>query len=377
MTTSPSPAARRLGLLLAAAIAVRLLAVLVSSRMTVDVLRYHKVAAHVLDVSWNPYEAPRLYPYPPLWVWFEAGAGWLERLGLPFPVVIKLPIVAADVGIVALLAAWSRRGAWIYALHPVSLLVTGFHGQFDALMVLFVLAAVRSLETGAPDRSALCLSGAIATKSVPVLLLPLFWLALPPGRPGRLRFTVLAVGPVALSLAPYALDNWDAVRRELLGYGGIADFGWIGVVRGAQFLSGGALAKARPENWGVLVPIAKAAFLAAYGLFVLASARRWIRPALPDAVNAVLLLFLVFYGSVSAQYLLWPVAFGAIAGGAAFAAYGIAATFALIGFYAFLAPGVFFDDEVARTSGVFWVAGAAAVLVAAAAWLATILRRSR
>lgn len=371
---SLSPRGRALAFVLVVAAGVRLGAVLVSARTTVDVLRYHKVAEHVLDVSWNPYQAPRLYPYPPLWVWFEAAAGWLERQGLPFAVVVKLPLVAADVGIVALLAAWSRRAAWLYALHPVSVLVTGFHGQFDALMVLFVLAAVRWHEQGALDRTALALAGAIATKSVPVLLLPFFWLAIPAGRP-RLRFAALALGPVVLLLLPYALHDLGALRRELLGYGGIADFGWIGVVRGWRHAATGVLLKSRPDVWGALVPAAKVCFLGAYVVLVAAQASRRLTMPLPVASCVVFLTFLVFYGAISAQYLLWPVAFGALLGGVWFVAYGVSATFALAGFYAFLAPGVFYADEVARGEGNVWVAGATAVLIASSGWLAALVRR--
>ena len=58
----------------AAAFIVRAAAAFVSDRVVADVLRYRKVAAHVLDVSWNPYLAPRLYPYPAAWVWVEAAA---------------------------------------------------------------------------------------------------------------------------------------------------------------------------------------------------------------------------------------------------------------------------------------------------------------
>ena len=372
---SVSPAGRRLVLVLLAAGVVRLVAVLVSARTTVDVLRYHKVAEHVLDVSWNPYQAPRLYPYPPLWVWFEAAAGWLERHGLSFPIVVKLPVVAADLGIVALLAGWSRRAAWMYALHPVSVLVTGFHGQFDALMLLFVLAALRWHEQGAEGRSALALAGAVATKSVPILLLPFFLLAIPETR-RRLRFAALAIGPVLLALVPYAVHDLGALRRELVGYGGIADFGWIGVVRGWRYVMTGELHKSRADLWGASVPVAKALFLAAYGLLLWAQARGRLRLTLPAATAAVFLSFLVFYGLISAQYLLWPVAVGAILGGAWFVGYGVTATFALAGFYAFLAPGVFFDDEVARGQGTVWVAGATAVLVASAGWLAGLVRRS-
>ena len=51
---------RRLGLVLAAALVVRLVPILAADRVVADVLRYEKAARHVLDVSWNPYLAPRL-----------------------------------------------------------------------------------------------------------------------------------------------------------------------------------------------------------------------------------------------------------------------------------------------------------------------------
>jgi hypothetical protein len=371
-----TPAARRrLLVLLAVAAALRLSVVAFSARTTVDVLRYHRVAEHVLDVSWNPYEAPRLYPYPPLWVWFEVGAGWLERHGANFAVAVKLPVLLAELGIVVLLAGWSQRGAWIYALHPVPLLVSGFHGQFDSLMLFFILAAIRTWEGGAADRSALLLSGAIATKTFPVLLLPFFWLSLPTlGR--RLRFAALATVPVLASLVPYLLDNAAAVRRELLAYGGVADFGWIGVYRGLLFLRDGRLLRSTPDTWGSVLPVAKLLFLVAFAVLLMLVWRR-LRLALHESCLAVLLLFLATYGAVSAQYLLWPVALGARRAGGFLAAYGVAATAGLLGFYAFLAPGVLFADQVARPTGTLWVAGAAAVLVVSAVWLVVTLARAR
>jgi hypothetical protein len=366
--------ARGAGLVVGVALLVRLAAVLVSARTTVDVLRYHKVADHVLNVSLNPYTAPRLYPYPPLWVWFEAGAGWLERHGASFPVVVKLPVVLADAGIVALLLGWSRRAAWLYALHPVSLLVTGFHGQFDALMLLFLLAAVRAFEARRDGASDGGLAGAIATKSLPVLLLPFFVLS--PGLGGmarRLRYAALAVLPVAAILLPYAIADFGALRRELLGYSGIADFGWIGAWRGLLYLRDGVVRRSEPQHWGVLIPVAKGLFFAAFAALVLFHRR--LASSLDRACLAVFLAFLVFYGAISAQYLLWPLPFGARRPGLGFVLYGIAATAALVGFYAFLAPGVFFDDGVARPTGALWAIGTTATLLASAYWLYETLTR--
>lgn len=376
---------RRLGPVLAVALTVRLLPILLADRMVADVLRYQKAARHVLDVSWNPYLAPRLYPYPPLWIWVEAGSEWLARAtGASFAVIVKLPVLMADLGIVWLLHrmgdARSRwPAAWLFALHPVSVLVTGFHGQFDAVMLFFVLLALRLHDAGRPDASALSLSGAIATKSVPVLLLPVF--ALASGSRRRGRFAALAILPVALLLVPYAIADPGALRRELLGYGGVADLGWIGAWRGLRWIVTGALARGDAARWEGPVVAAKVLFLAAYaaGLWAVAAGR--LRLAPPRASLAVFLAFLTFYGAISAQYLLWPVPLGALLPGPWFAIYSAAATAALLGFYAFLAPGVVAtagpEPLGPHVAGIVWACGAAVVLAASAAWLVALLRGGR
>jgi hypothetical protein len=379
---------RRLGLVLAAALAVRLVPILFANDVVADVLRYQKAARHVLDVSWNPYLAPRLYPYPPLWIWIEAGSEWLSRVtGASFAVLVKLPVLMADLGMVALLAhaRWAndsrsaRRASWLFALHPVSILVTGFHGQFDSVMLLFVLLSLHFHHSGRLDASALSLSAAIATKSFPVLLLPFFVLSLGVAR--AVRFALLAVVPVVLLLLPYAFADFDALRRELLGYAGVADFGWIGAWRGLRWLATGALARSEAAHWPASIVAARILFFAVYLALLWAAATRRLRLTGVPVALGVFLAFLTFYGAISAQYLVWPVPFGALLPGAAFGAYSAAATCALVGFYLFLAPGVLAPAGPAplgpHAAGVVWACGAAAVLAASAAWLVGLLRRGR
>ncbi|MBI3932996.1 MAG: hypothetical protein HY317_06245 [Acidobacteria bacterium] len=370
---------------LGAALALRLGLILVFDREAGDVLRYRRVAVAVLEGQWNPYALKHLYPYPPVWIWFEAGAEWLARAtGLGFPVLVKLPVLAADLGIVAVLLRWPRpagRAAWLYALHPVSLLVTGVHGQFDALMLLPALLAVRWHDEGRYDRSALGLAAAIAVKSIPVLLLP--FLA-PRGADGRARwrFLVLGTAPVALLLLPYAIADPTALLRELFGYGGVADFGWIGLVRGAAWWTTGRLARSDAAHWGALVPVAKALFLVVYAALAAAFWRGRLRWPSSVAALAVFLAFQVLYGSVSAQYLLWVVPFAVLAPDRSFAAHTVAATAALVGFYAFLQPEMLPGDTALmagsrEAAGRLWVLGVAGVLSAGAFWLLSLVRRGR
>lgn len=360
----------------AVALGVRLLAALLSARLVADVLRYSRVGAHVLDVSWNPYLSPRLYPYPPVWVWFEAGSLWLSRqLGEAlFPVLVKLPVLAADGALVLVLLRWAGPlAAWVYALHPVAVLVSGFHGQFDALALLLLLLSVRWAEEGRRDRSALGLAAAIAVKSFPVLLLGVL---LSPGRARAIRYAALATVPVALILVPYALHDPAALRRELFGYGGVADFGWMGAGRGLRWLAGAGLWRSEARHWPLAVAASKALFGVAYGalLVLLWRGRVRLRPA--AAAQAVVLCFLFAYGAGSAQYLLWAVPLGAVLGGRSFVAYSAAATLGLVGFYLFLAPGVLLpapEGSAPAVAGVLWVGGAVSAWVASGAWLGAIV----
>ena len=377
---------RRLGLVLAVALALRLLPILAADRVVADVLRYQKAARHVLDVSWNPYLAPRLYPYPPLWIWIEAGSEWLARAtGLSFAVLVKLPVLLADLGIVTVLARWppdsrvGQRASWLFALHPVSILVTSFHGQFDSVMLFFVLLSLRFQQSKRLDAGALSLSAAIATKSFPVLLLPPFVLG--PGASRTFRYVLLATVPVLILLIPFAVADLGALTRELLGYGGVADFGWVGAWRGMRWLTSGALLRSEAAHWPASIPAAKALFLVVYLAGLWAFATRRLRWTSPQATLGVFLAFVTFYGAISAQYLLWPVPLGALLPSLWFAIYSVVATAALVGFYLFLAPGVLTAGGPGplgpHGAGIAWACGAAAVLVASAAWLVALVRRGR
>jgi hypothetical protein len=350
-----------------------------------DVLRYRKVADFVLAGHWNPYALRGLYPYPPLWVWVEAGAGWLAaHSGLSFSILVKLPLVMADVAAVALLWSWGReRGlgagpAWLYAVHPVSLLVTGFHGQFDTLMLLAVLLAFHAHEQGRQDASAFALAVAIAVKSFPVLLLP-FLAARSGGARQAARFTVLCLLPVGVILLPFVLADARGVARELAGYGGVADFGWIGLWRGANWLQSGSLARSEAWHWPISIALAKGMFLMLWAGLAVAFARGRLRWSLLDAALAVFLAFQVFYGAVSAQYLLWVVPLALLIPERTGLWYGVAASIALLGFYVFLQPAIVWPHAippaVTQLSGVVWVAGVAASLGVASAWLVALVRR--
>ncbi len=368
------------------ALAVRLAAVAAFDASVADVARYERVARHLLDVSWNPYTTEHLYPYPPPWAAVEAAALWLAREGIgSFAVNVKLPVVAADIGVVALLARAAAGGLtaplapWLYALHPVSVLVSGAHGQFDAIPLGFLLLAVLLAERGRRDGSALALGAGIATKSFPVLALPFLAFAGPASWRAAMRYAVLALAPGALLLAPFAVADADALRRELFGYGGIADFGWAGVARGLEWLVTGALPRSEARFWPAAAFVSKAVFLGAAAALALSVRARRLELAPRRAVLAVLLAFAVLYGLQSAQYLLWVVPLALLRPDRAVAAHAAAAGAGLVGFYLFLAPGVLhgpLEGQARTAAGGLWLLGGSATLVVCAVWLARLLRES-
>ena len=373
----------------AVALAVRLIAVLLSDRVVADVLRYRKVAAHVLDVSWNPYLAPRLYPYPAAWVWVEVAAEWLARhTGVSFALAVKTPVLIADALLAGILVHWGRergavspRSAWAYALHPVAILVASFHGQFDSVALLALVCALRALDRGHLDRSALALAAGIALKSFPVLVLPFVLIFVPAGGRARVRYALLATVPVALLLLPFLLADRAALIRELFAYGGVPDFGWIGALRAVRAVTTGHLARARAEEWSALVTASKLLFLAAAAVLWVAVARGWIRWRAEASALGVLLAFQVVYGALSAQYLLWPVPLAVLLGERFVTMHAAAATLALVGFYFVLAPGVLTPADTpllgAAVAERLWMAGTAALWLVCAAWTVDLVRRGR
>src|SRR5262249_9744867 len=84
--------------------------------------------------------------WPVLWIYACAAAVLVhDATGLPFSTLVKLPPIGAD-ACIAVLLFWTalrqsvpNRAAALmglaYALNPVSILITGYHGQFDALML--------------------------------------------------------------------------------------------------------------------------------------------------------------------------------------------------------------------------------------------------
>lgn len=182
-----------------------------------DVDSYRAVADAVANRR-DAYDIAGRYPYLPLHMYVFAVADWLaSHTGFSFLFWVKTPAIVADAALTLMVGyaarAMGRRNdaaalAMVFALNPVSVLVTGYHGQFDATPTALSLGAW-TLLTFRRDRWAMPLAAVllglgIADKTWPVLLAPiLMWRMDTPNN--RMLFGALTALPVLLLLAVYEI----------------------------------------------------------------------------------------------------------------------------------------------------------------------------
>ena len=170
------------------------------------------------------------HPYLPFQMYIMGAMATLANAtGLPYVVAIKLPAVLADVALTGLIyravaaeGAGGRRGrdwaaylALLYALNPVSLLVSSYHGQFEAITLLLLAAGLLLFERRRVGASGAALGLAVLNKTWPVLFLPVILIRLKSWR-ARIGYAALAIGIPALAVAAYLLA-YDADPAPMLG----------------------------------------------------------------------------------------------------------------------------------------------------------------
>ncbi len=276
------------------------------------------------------YDVDAAFNHPPFMIHALPALLWMaEKTGLGFSFMIRLPAILADAGslwIVTRLFDQRREegairlGLLLLALSPALILVSGFHGNTDAVVMFFVLLAVwlteresRGWVAGAAFGAALCV------KILPVILLPAFVLYRSSWR-RRFEFLV-AIATVILTLwAPYVYTNLPGVIHQVFGYKSIyGDWGMAWMVYRLFPHASPSLHDAFAA-WGAYVLIG---VIAAGAVIV---NRRAEKPSLYAQCGASLFLFLAAANGFGVQYLAWlapwivgvmflPVAFFTVASG--------------------------------------------------------------
>jgi hypothetical protein len=229
---------------------------------------------------------------------------------LSWEFLLRLPAILADLGSVLLLcrilkpelsdlpgARPARITVALIALAPISILVSGFHGNTDPEMLFFTLLSVCWIAN--PRRTALAggaMGLAISIKVVPLVFLPAVFLWLPTWR-RRVEYFATAIVVVTVCASPFLFEFPGLLARKVLGYPSF--FGLWGLSR---------LSTSSPSiGWiAVLLKHYGRALLA--GLLIALSFwmnRRSPRPSLYRQFGVITAAFLAFTPGFGTQYLTW------------------------------------------------------------------------
>ncbi len=152
-----------------------------------------------------------------------------ETRVLVFASMLRFLSIFADIGLVAgLLHVRKLTGnppwwaIYAFAASPVSLIISGFHGNMDPVMVMFMFLAGVAVLHERPALSGVLLAIAFNIKIVPIVLVPAFffyWLA--KGRKQAAAFTVAVAAGFFLGAAVPLVQCPHAYISHVLGYGSV------------------------------------------------------------------------------------------------------------------------------------------------------------
>jgi uncharacterized membrane protein len=306
-----------------------------------------------------------VFNHPPLTAYYLQLVEALSRLeffrssGLTFPFLLRLPGIISDFVVVLVLVRLSQTNShlripnWallLFALSPVSLMVSGFHGNTDPVLVMFlVLAATMCLR----ERPVLCgifFALSCQIKVVSLLVLPIiffFWFA----RDVAMRFTIPFALLCATTWAEPLIKFPTLFLRNVFSYSsywgswGITYF--LRLTRWRQFSGNGFFDL--PPVAATTALLLKIGIIAA--VFLIAWRRRYLAGrAVIDSIACAWLVFFVFAPGVSVQYMVWLAPFILVLSPTLYGCLTAASTVFLFVFYNSIAGGLPWYIAISRNS---------------------------
>lgn len=278
---------------------------------TNDVYLYDQFSVWSRYLGVSLYHLDPLFNHPPSMIHLLHGLSWLAAAsGIPFSFWLRLPAIVADAANVWLV--WKLLGDrvreqsifWalmLLAAAPPLILVSGFHGNTDSVVMFFVLLSVYLVEKDAsPWVGGAALGLAHCVKVYPLIAAPAILLNLS-GWSRRIKFCAAACLVLLATWSPFLFQDPRIVIAQVLGYR--SSYG----VWGLSYILDTVTAMA-PR----LTPLNTAfEHIGAYlslGLVCLVSWRMNTasnRPQLFSQVGLVFLLFLSVSSGFGVQYLAW------------------------------------------------------------------------
>jgi alpha-1,6-mannosyltransferase len=126
------------------------------------------------------------------------------------PRAMKVALAICDLVTIAVVLAWLRatnRSQWfalVYAWNPLVILEVAHSGHIDALGAMWIALSAWMLSTGRGMRATIAFVLAVATKLLPIVLLPIFWKRV------RLRDALIGGAFLLMLYLPFATVNGAA-----------------------------------------------------------------------------------------------------------------------------------------------------------------------
>ena len=264
-----------------------------------------------------------VFNHPPFMIHALRALRWLSQAtSLPFPFWLRAPGIAADLG--SLLLVWRileasgrRFSPWtllFIAIAPASIMISGFHGNTDPVMILFLLLSIYLIEVHRRvGLGGVAMGLSVCVKTVPLLFVPVVLLHLRGWRQ-RAAFVLSAASAGFLLSLPYAVEVPSAILSRIFGYSSI--YGQWGVTRLLQL--DGVPLQPLDDLARTLAP-----YLVPVAIPALSLLLRWRYPCrtLFWHAGAVGLATLAIAPGFGVQYLAWAIPWTAVASAAAAATF--------------------------------------------------------
>jgi hypothetical protein len=268
-------------------------------------------------LEWT-YQHSRYFNHPPLTAYYLRGIyalteqRWCQDIGVHFPFLLRLPGIIADFLVVMVLLRISktefRVPTWalaLFALSPVSLMVSGFHGNTDPVMVLLLVCAVWMCLRNQPVFAGLFFALSCQIKIVPLLFLPafaLFWFSQNQSR----SFLISGAITTCLLWSEPLLHFPILFAKNVLAYGsywGIWGITYLFRLTGLHDFSRLSFFDLEPAQ-NIIITVLKVIIIGA-ALWIGWHNRHARGHAFVESLAYTWLVFFVFAPGVCPQYLIW------------------------------------------------------------------------
>jgi len=278
---------------------------------------------------------------------------WVEQhTGIPFRFWFRLLTMLAHVlTAVAVYRLLGVRAATAFVLCPAAIMIAGFHGNSDPIVIALLIWAVLGTETGwRPSWTGLLFAAACSVKVWPLFLIPAFCLYLSNWRQ-RAAFLATAGAAGMVFGAPYTFQFPMLIAKTVFGYRSTGGWwGFAGTVAGY-------------EQFGTALSFTAVLLMSLY------LHRAGLR--LYEVVGGAIAVFLVFTPGFGVQYLAWMFPFCFVLGWRFVAGFYAVSTALLYSAYTHWSGGLpwYFADLLRPGAAQSWTV----VYAATACWIVLVI----